>query len=98
MHFVNTNGLIIPRRQTGTCAKHQRKIKRVVARAVAMGVMDYKNRSFNVYNPFLRKPAEVEEPEYEEYEADELDRLLKQYSAKAEAQMGTAHDLEDLEL
>jgi len=98
LHFVNTNGLIIPRRQTGTCYKHQRKIKRVVARAVAMGVIDYKNRSFNVHNPFQPKMLEPEEPDFEEYKPEVLERLKKQMADKGAALMGTPHDHEDLEL
>ncbi len=39
--FVNEKGKILPRRATGTCAKHQRDIAKVVKRARHIAVLPY---------------------------------------------------------
>lgn len=40
--FVTENGKIIPSRQTGTCAEHQRKLTTAIKRARYMGLLHYK--------------------------------------------------------
>ncbi len=39
--FINEKGKILPRRATGTCAKHQREIAKVVKRARHIAVLPY---------------------------------------------------------
>jgi len=39
--FVSERGKILPRRVTGTCAKHQREITTAVKRARHIGLMPY---------------------------------------------------------
>jgi len=39
--FVTEQGKIIPRRTSGTCAMHQRKLKRAVKRARHVGLLPY---------------------------------------------------------
>ena len=39
--FVNERGKILPRRITGTCAKHQRKLALEIKRARALALLPY---------------------------------------------------------
>ena len=39
--YINDNGKILPRRFTGTCAKHQRHVAEQVKRARFMGFVPY---------------------------------------------------------
>jgi small subunit ribosomal protein S18 len=39
--FVHEDGKIRPRRQTGTCAKHQRKLARAIKRARHIALMPF---------------------------------------------------------
>ena len=39
--FINDRGKIVPRRVTGTCARHQRHIAREIKRARAIGLLPY---------------------------------------------------------
>jgi len=39
--FITENGKILPRRQTGTCAKHQREIANAIKRARYMALIPY---------------------------------------------------------
>ncbi len=39
--FVTDRGKILPRRITGTCAKHQRKLSREIKRARALALLPY---------------------------------------------------------
>lgn len=43
--YVNDNGKILPRRFTGTCAKHQRHVAEQVKRARFMGLFHFANKS-----------------------------------------------------
>lgn len=45
--FVNQEGKIRPRRQTGTCAKHQRQVAITVKRSRHMALMSYTGESLN---------------------------------------------------
>lgn len=45
--FVNREGKIRPRRQTGTCAKHQRQIAVAVKRARHMALLQFAGESLN---------------------------------------------------
>ena len=40
--YVTEKGKILPRRQTGTCAKHQRDLANVIKRARYMALLPYK--------------------------------------------------------
>lgn len=40
--FVTENGKILPRRQTGTCALHQRELAQAIKRARVMALMAFK--------------------------------------------------------
>ncbi len=39
--FLSPQAKILPRRKTGTCAKHQRQVARAVKRARELGVLAY---------------------------------------------------------
>lgn len=39
--FINDRGRILPRRATGTCAKHQREVARQVKRAREIALIPY---------------------------------------------------------
>ena len=39
--YINDNGKILPRRFTGTCAKHQRHIAEQIKRARAIALLPY---------------------------------------------------------
>ena len=43
-HFVSETGAIVPRRVSGTCAKHQRQLTREVKRARVMALLPFTNR------------------------------------------------------
>jgi small subunit ribosomal protein S18 len=45
--FINREGKIRPRRQTGTCAKHQRKVAVAVKRARHMALIQFAGESLN---------------------------------------------------
>jgi small subunit ribosomal protein S18 len=46
-NFINREGKIRPRRQTGTCAKHQRKVAIAVKRARHMALIQFAGESLN---------------------------------------------------
>ncbi len=39
--YLSTRGKILPRRQTGTCAYHQRQLSRAIKRARQMALLPY---------------------------------------------------------
>jgi len=39
--YVNERGRIMPRRRTGTCAKHQRELSRAIKRARHLALMPF---------------------------------------------------------
>lgn len=46
-NYINREGKIRPRRQTGTCAKHQRKVAVTVKRARHMALIQFAGESLN---------------------------------------------------
>ena len=44
--FVNERGKIIPRRISGNCARHQRKLTRAVKRARILAILAFKSESY----------------------------------------------------
>ena len=40
-HYINDRGKIIPRRMTGTCATHQRKLTIAIKRARYMAILPF---------------------------------------------------------
>ncbi len=46
-NFVNREGKIRPRRQTGACAKHQRQVAVAVKRARHMALLQFAGESLN---------------------------------------------------
>ncbi len=44
--FVNERGKIIPRRISGNCAAHQRKLTNAIKRARIMAIMAFESESF----------------------------------------------------
>jgi len=40
-NFVNERGKILPRRMSGTCAKHQRKLTRAIKRARYLAILPF---------------------------------------------------------
>ncbi|MEA3296253.1 MAG: 30S ribosomal protein S18 [candidate division Zixibacteria bacterium] len=44
--FVNERGKIIPRRISGNCARHQRKLTRAIKRARVLAIMAFESESF----------------------------------------------------
>jgi len=45
--FVTEEGKIRPRRQTGTCAKHQRQLASAIKRARHIALLPYTGRAFD---------------------------------------------------
>ncbi len=45
--FVTEEGKIRPRRQTGTCAKHQRELAGAIKRARHIALLPFTGRAFN---------------------------------------------------
>lgn len=60
MQLVDDCGLVLPRRQTNLCPKHQRKVAPTMARAIAMGVFSWKNGPLRYLDPF-NPPLDDEE-------------------------------------
>lgn len=44
--YVNERGKIIPRRVSGNCAKHQRRLTRAIKRARVLAIMAFESESF----------------------------------------------------
>ena len=42
--LMNEDGRILPRRQTGTCARHQRQVAQAIKRARYIALLPYTNR------------------------------------------------------
>jgi small subunit ribosomal protein S18 len=42
--FTSSQNKILPRKKTGTCAKHQRKVAREIKRAREMGLLGYRGQ------------------------------------------------------
>ncbi|WP_019133878.1 MULTISPECIES: 30S ribosomal protein S18 [Kallipyga] len=43
-NFISDAGKILPRRVTGTCAKHQRDVNKAVKRARAIAIIPYEDK------------------------------------------------------
>jgi small subunit ribosomal protein S18 len=43
-HFISGQNKILPRKKTGSCAKHQRKLAREIKRAREMGLLGYRGQ------------------------------------------------------
>lgn len=43
-HFISGLGKIRPRKKTGLCAKHQRKVARAIKRARCLGLLSYTSK------------------------------------------------------
>jgi len=52
---LTTLGHIMPRRMTGMCGKHQRRMAKTIKRALHLGVFSYKDNDFNVNSPFQKQ-------------------------------------------
>lgn len=53
--FMSNNGRILPRKATGSCAKHQRRISKVIKKSRHMGFFSHKRSQFSMNPPFLLK-------------------------------------------
>jgi small subunit ribosomal protein S18 len=42
--FINFYGKILPRKRTGTCSKHQRKLATAIKRARVMAILPFVNK------------------------------------------------------
>ena len=42
--FINSYGKILPKKRTGTCSKHQRKLATAVKRARVMAILPFTNK------------------------------------------------------
>jgi len=42
--FINSYGKIFPKKRTGTCAKHQRKLATAIKRARIMAILPFTNK------------------------------------------------------
>jgi len=64
LQLIDDCGFIFPRRQTGFCLRHQRKIAGVLARSVAMGVLEWKEGVVKYLDPFrpVAHPEEIKIP------------------------------------
>lgn len=45
-HFISSQNKILPRRKTGTCARHQRTLAREIKRAREMGMLGYRGQQW----------------------------------------------------
>lgn len=52
LQLVDDCGLVLPRRETGLCYNHQKKVTKVLARSIAMGVLSWKKGPIRYLNPF----------------------------------------------
>lgn len=52
VRYLSAYGTIKSRKHTALCAKHQRKLNKVVRRARHMGILSNKHKTFTVYSPF----------------------------------------------
>mmetsp|Transcript_12767 Transcript_12767/g.17615 ORF Transcript_12767/g.17615 Transcript_12767/m.17615 type:complete len:432 (-) Transcript_12767:338-1633(-) len=50
--FMTKAGRIIPRKYTGLCGKHQRKVAKTIKMARNMGIFSYKKGDFQIHSPF----------------------------------------------
>ena len=64
LQLIDDCGFVLPQRQTNFCGRHQRKIVKVLARSVAMGVIDWKEGVVKYLDPFRQEiyPGEVQMP------------------------------------
>jgi len=60
MKLVDDCGMVLPRRQTKLCLKHQKKVASVMARSIAMGVFSWKKGPLRYLDPF-NPPVDDEE-------------------------------------
>ncbi|KAL6046728.1 30S ribosomal protein S18 [Balamuthia mandrillaris] len=67
MSFMTGTGLIFPKRVSGCCAKHQRKLAKTIKRARNMGIFHNKRGGFAVENPFKPPLDDSEEDEHAEH-------------------------------
>ena len=52
LHFMSPGGRILSRRQTGLCAKWQRKVSSTIRRAKHLGIFSYKKSKYYINFPF----------------------------------------------
>ena len=43
-HFISGQNKILPRKKTGSCSKHQRRLAREIKRAREMGLLGYRGQ------------------------------------------------------
>jgi len=78
--YITGSGSILSQRITGNCHRHQRKISKLIKKAVHMGFFSWKGSNFTINSPFLipkyfnqqrgnpfeRKIKEIEEGEQQQ--------------------------------
>lgn len=62
-HYLTDTGLIVSKKISGNCSKHQRKIAKTIKRSRHLGLFTYKKGVFEIRNPFedFDELQEVEE-------------------------------------
>ena len=59
LHFLTPGGRILSRKQTGLCAKWQRKVSSTIRRAKHLGIISYKKSKYYINFPF-ESPSNIE--------------------------------------
>jgi len=52
VQYIDGGGAILSKRHSGNCKRHQRKISKVIKKAVAMGFFSWKHSNFRINSPF----------------------------------------------
>jgi len=50
--YISGSGSILPQRVTGNCSRHQRKVSKMIKKAVHMGFFSWKGSNFTINSPF----------------------------------------------
>jgi hypothetical protein len=75
---MNPHGRILPRVDSGNCAKHQRKIAHAIKKAVHMGFFTYKSSQFQIKAPYLPEDmATFAGPQASGVDNVEMDDILR---------------------
>jgi len=71
MKFMTSLGKIMPRRYTGCCAVHQRRVSRTIKHAINLGTFSFRNGEFSVISPYFEKKADDEDKSRDDDEEDD---------------------------
>ena len=72
--YVSERGKILPRRITGTCAKHQRAVTSAIKRARHLALMPYTPVSYTHLDVYKRQACNITGDQAIAYMVDSIDR------------------------